>query len=267
LKSFGKKINLYQIKGWAPKALNWAIKRISSEFTAFTDADCIVDKNWLKELMSGFESEDILGVAGYCGTPKNVKGLQRIIGMELKDRFKHFPKYMQRAPTMNLCIKTGILKKLKFDEKLQVAFETDLGYRINKYGKIFFNEKAMIYHYHRATWKGFYKQQYTYAKFLPYLYFTKHFKNIRGDAISKTRMLFQIIFIYIAILGAILSFLNISLIYLSVVMAVFILSIYLFDIVRLSKNLNDALFFFSLFLVRNVAWNIGVLIGIFNLLR
>ncbi|MDH4129861.1 MAG: glycosyltransferase family 2 protein, partial [Spirochaetota bacterium] len=32
LKSYGKKIILYQVKGWAPVAYNWALQRIKSEY-------------------------------------------------------------------------------------------------------------------------------------------------------------------------------------------------------------------------------------------
>jgi glycosyltransferase involved in cell wall biosynthesis len=267
LKSFGSKIKLFQVKGWTPVAYNWAIKRIKSDFVAFTDGDCVIDRNWLRELMKGFSSEDILAVAGYCGTPRSARGLQRIIGVELEDRFKHFPKYIQRAPTMNICVRTKTLRKLKFDESLQVAFETDLGYRINRYGRILFQESAIIYHYHRSSWKGFFRQQYTYAKFLPYLYFTKHLKNIRGDAISKTRMLLQIIFIYMAALGMMLSAVFPLFTYFSGIMLASLLIAYMFDIKRLSRSSNDTAYFLALFIVRNVAWSIGVFVGVIRLVK
>lgn len=262
LKKFGKNIKLYQIRGWAPKAYNWAIRRINSDFVAFTDGDCVVDKNWLKELLKGFESEEILAVAGYCGTPKNVRGLQRIIGMELEDRFKHFSKFIPRAPTMNLCVRTKIFKKLKFNEKLRVAFETDFGYRLNEIGKMAYNKKAIVYHYHRAAWKGFLKQQYIYANYMPELYFKQHFKRITGDYLSKTSMAAQIIFSYTLVLGLILNFVNNNFIIISFASLIAIILIWINEIIRLSKNKNDAAWFFFLFLTRLATWSMGIIVGL-----
>jgi glycosyltransferase involved in cell wall biosynthesis len=265
LKTFGKKIKLYQIKGWAPKAYNWVIKRINSEFVAFTDADCVVDKNWLKKLLSGFESKEILAVAGYCGTPKNAKGLQRIIGIELEDRFKHFPKFILRAPTMNLCVRTNILKKLRFDERFKVAFETDFGYRLNEFGKILYNKNAIVYHYHRATWKSFFKQQYTYAEYLPSLYFKKHIKKITGDFISKFSMALQIFFVYLTVLGLIFNLLNSSFIFFWEISIISILIIWFFDIFKLTRKINEIFWFIALFFIRLIGWSIGIFIGILSL--
>lgn len=262
LKSFGSKIKLYQLGGWAPKAFNWAIKKINSDFTAFTDGDCVVDKNWLKELLNGFDSEDILAVAGYCGSPKNAKGLQRVIGIELEDRFKHFSKFIPRAPTMNLCVRTKHLKRLRFNEKLKVAFETDFGYRLNEIGKMAYNKNAIIYHYHRSSWTGFFRQQYNYAKFLPELYFKKHFKKITGDPISKTTMAMQIIFSYTLILGLILNFVNYNFILISLFSAIFIIIIWFRDVMRLARNGNYLIWFISMFLTRLAAWSIGLFIGL-----
>ncbi|OGI12543.1 hypothetical protein A3K64_01400 [Candidatus Micrarchaeota archaeon RBG_16_36_9] len=262
LKKFEKKIKLYQVRGWAPKAYNWAIKRIKSDFVAFTDADCVVDKNWLKELLKGFESEDILAVAGYCGSPKGARGLQKIIGIELEDRFKHFSKFIPRAPTMNLCVRIKALKELGFNEKLKVAFETDFGYRLNEIGKMVYNKNAVIHHYHRSTWIGFFKQQYTYAKYLPELYFKKHFKRISGDYISKSSMAAQIIFSYTLVLGMILNFINSNFILISLASAIIIILIFINDIIRLARGWSDAIWFFFMFFTRITAWFIGLSIGL-----
>jgi glycosyltransferase involved in cell wall biosynthesis len=265
LKKFGNKIHLEQLKGNAPKAYNYAIKKIKTDFIAFTDGDCLVDKNWLKYLIKAFTSNDIVASAGFCKTPNDVNQLQKVIGTELEDRFRHFPKVILRAPSMNLCVRTEIMKKLLFDSRFDVAFETDLGYRIAGVGKMIYEPKALIYHYHRASWNGLYNQQYKYAIFVPMLYFKKHPKRIVGDNISKTTMLLQIILVYLFGLGIILSLLNISFFNFSFLMFVFLLLSYLRDIIKLSKNLTDAIWFLCLFFVRNVAWNLGILKGTIEL--
>ena len=94
LKTFGEKINLYKIDGNLSQVFNWALEHIYTEYIAITDSDCIVDKDWVKELLIPFQdSANIIATAGYCGTPEDVSLLQKFIGMELEARFKKFPKY------------------------------------------------------------------------------------------------------------------------------------------------------------------------------
>ena len=70
LKSYGKKIILKSLKGKPPKAYNYALDIIKTEFTAITNADCIVDKNWLKEIIKPFENKEVMAVAGIAKNPK-----------------------------------------------------------------------------------------------------------------------------------------------------------------------------------------------------
>jgi len=265
LKSFGKKIKLYQVRGWAPKAFNWAIKRINSKFVAFTDADCTVDKKWLKELIKSFKSEEILAVAGFCGTKKVDANLQRAINKELKGRFKYFPKYILRAPTMNLCVRTTILKKLKFNEKFRVAFETDFGYRLTELGKIYYNKKAIVHHYHRATWKDFFNQQKVYGEYT-FLISMKYKRRMMGDHITNPYMLAQVPAFWLIIIFSFLSLFDFRLFFWVLFFIVAMLSVFLIKIYRLKVKLKDFPLFFAFFSVRALAWSIGLIKGLFHLL-
>ena len=117
LKSFDKKIYLKRMAGPVPKMHNYILENVKTKFLAYTNADCVVDKNWLKNLLSGFTSTDIVATAGYCATPKGLNKLQELIGKELENRFKNFPEFISRAPDMNLCVRTDIAKKVNFDER------------------------------------------------------------------------------------------------------------------------------------------------------
>ncbi|MFQ6020450.1 MAG: glycosyltransferase [Candidatus Aenigmatarchaeota archaeon] len=265
LKSYGNKIELHQLKGWAPRAYNWAIDRIKTEYIALIDGDCTVPRNWLKELIKGFKSDDILEVLGFCATPKNVSKLQKIIGADLEDRFKHLPKYPSRAPTMNVIFKTETAKKLKFDESLRVGYDTDFSFRLTKLGKIYYNPKAVIYHYHRATWKNYFKQQYITATMMPKLY-SKHKSKSKGDPITKSTMIIQPFLSYLGILGLILYFLTSQFLAFAISMFLILLFLFIVDTIRLSKNLSDVFWLFAIFIVRNVAWSIGLIKGIISYL-
>jgi len=265
LKKYGKKIKLEKVKGNIATAHNHMIRKCNTDFVALTDVDCVVDKNWLKYLIKAFKSDDILAVGGIVKTPSRaVNKLQELIGRELLDRFQHFPKYVKRLPTISLCIRTEYAKRIPFDEDFDVAQETDWGYKTSKIGKIAFVPKAIAYHSHRTTWKSYFKQQFSYAKFVFMLYFRKkHLTKVLGDEISKSSMALQILLIYFGFLGLLLGFLNTIFFIVSVILFTVLLITYFIRAMKLSKNFSDFSLFLAIFVVRNIAWCLGIIRGIF----
>lgn len=88
---------------------------------AYTDDDCIVDKYWLKNLVSGFQfSESIIGVGGpvYPFNPEIIP--QKILvkpALGLFDNGEHL-NFIQCFITSNSAFKRKIFEVIKFDEKL-----------------------------------------------------------------------------------------------------------------------------------------------------
>jgi GT2 family glycosyltransferase len=261
------KIILKQLKGFPPVAYNYAFKSIKSELTAITNADCVAERNWLKEIVKPFEKKDVVAVTGLVKNPKKTTSkLQEIVGRELEDRYKHFSKEITRAPEMNMCIRTTTAREIMFDEKLEVSYDADFGYRLTKeFNKIIYQKSAVIIHYHRASWTGFFKQQLKYAKTVPKVYFKKHITKIFGDEISKPSMMLQVLLIYLGLLFSALTFFGLPG-YLPITVFLLLFLTYFVDIVRLSRSIEDAAWFLALFVVRNVAWTIGIAIGTAKLL-
>ena len=191
LKSYGKKITVKRLSGLVPEMYNKIIPGIDSDCIAFTDGDVIADRSWISNLVKGFNMPEIKATAGYCGTVESSNVLQQAIGEELEDRFRHFSTFIGRAPTMNLCVDTEVMKRLMYDSTLRVAYDTDFGMRLNEAGFLMrYVPDAVIYHDHRASWKAYYRQQNTYAKYAPLVYM-KHFGQTAGDSISMSTMMFQ----------------------------------------------------------------------------
>jgi len=263
---YPKKIRLGQIRGNIATAHNYMIRKTNTEFIAMTDADCIVDKNWLKNLMSGFTSKNIVATTGFCSTPRTAKGLQKLVGMELEDRFKNAPKFVPRGPTMNLCVRINYAKKIKFDERFDVAQETDWGYRLTKLGKMCYVPNAVVYHYHRSTIKSFLKQHgFRYGRAMPLLYL-RHKKRARGDHLSKSIMILQeFIFLFLCLFVLVSIFYN-PFINLVIVLITLLLISYFVDILRYTKNPINVGLLIILYILRNVTWTIGMLVGIFDLI-
>lgn len=262
LKSYGRKIRLEQVEGNIATGHNFIIKNSFTDLIALTDSDCVADKDWLKNLVEPFNNKKINATAGIMKTPKDVNKLQELIGKELEERFKNFPEFLPRAPTANLCLRTKLAKEILFDETLDVAQETKFGFQFTqKYGLMKYVPSAIVYHYHRATWKSFFKQQYKYGKFVPKFYL-KYRDKMKGDPISTGNMAASVLYMYLFLLSlGLMLLINLDW-RISLFFATIIFSIYLMDIIKITKNLNDIIYLFAVFFIRNIAWCTGILDGI-----
>ena len=251
---YKNKIDLYQLPVGHSNRMNWALDNINTKYTALTDADCVVKPNWLAELLKGFsEEKNVIATAGYCGTPKNIAFLQKLIGLEMDNRFDNFPRYLYRAPTMNLCFKTDIARKIRFDEKQKVAIETDFGYRLTKLGKMVYMPKAKVLHYHRSTLKDYFKQQKNQAEWGPRL-ILKHGKKSLTDQITTLKMTLQIPLFFLSLVFLLFSFINQIFLFPLILMIVSLLIIYLKIIREISPPGKLYLPFLGLFFFIYLAW-------------
>lgn len=263
LKEYKGKIDLFRLPIGHSERMNWALDYTQTEYLAMTDADCVVEPNWLTNLITGFgQEENIVATAGYCGTPKGLSILQTLIGLELENRFKKFPKYLYRAPTMNLCLKTDIAKKVRFDEKQKVAIETDFGFRLTKLGKMIYTPEAKVWHYHRSTLKDYFNQQKNQAKWGLRLLF-KHGSRAVSDPITTFGMTIQIPLSMFGILFLIASIFSKLFLYPSLISFFILFVIYIKIIVEINPPLSYCPAFLALFLFRTTAWVSGVIQGIF----
>ena len=65
LRSFGDRIVLISTPNAGPAAArNEGVRAASGPLVAFTDSDCLPDKDWLKELVRGFYAPNIAGAGG-----------------------------------------------------------------------------------------------------------------------------------------------------------------------------------------------------------
>ncbi len=261
LKSYGKKINLSRMSGTVPKLHNAIIRGTKSNFLAYTNADCVVKRDWLKKLILNFTSDDIVATTGYCATPKGLNKLQTIIGEELEARFKKSPEFVSRGPDMNLCVRANVARRVMFDERFVWSWESDFGYRLTKLGKMKFVPDAIVYHYHRPTWPRFFKQQFNNALINVLLYW-KHKNKILGDHISTASMAITLGFAYLTFLFFALSIFSgffVKPLFLSLFC---LLLLYINDVLRISRNINDVPLIFIVLLIRTIAWSIGWAYGL-----
>jgi len=272
---YPSKIIIERIKGNAPHAFNCMIKKVKSRYIAFTDSDCVVERNWLNELLKPYNMHKrIIATAGFCGTPKDVNLLQKIIGKELENRFKKAGRFLLHAPTMNFSIIASIAKKCKMNEDLDVAFETEWGMRLNKkFGKIFYTPKAKVYHFHRSTFLDYLRQQFKQATYVPAVYFTHKEEFLKAvlvsqkDPISSPLMSMQIELFSLFLLFLLASVIVGSFKLLIVALATFVLlcGIEFYQSIKFSQNLIEFFVSLLIFTIRVPVWTFGIIYGLLRL--
>ena len=265
LLKYKNKINLHRMEGGVSKLFNLALENSKNEYFICTDADCVVDKNWIKTLIAPFSyDQDIIATAGFCGTPRSANLLQKLIGLELENRYHKFKRYIERAPTMNLCLKSEIAKKVKFDEDfIYQAFEVDFCYRLTKHGRILYVPEAIILHYHRSNIFSYIKQQKDQAKW-GWKLFIKHGRKAMADQITNFSMSLQILLFGLGFLCFLFSFLTGYFNFLSLLVLTFLIVIYIKNILEIKPPIFYFPLFLALFFIRTFSWAVGSIEGVFH---
>ncbi len=134
---------------------NVGIKHSKGEIIAFVDDDAVVEKNWIKEMVSSFSSSEIGAVGGktieYFDKPEeNILWTCNKYGL-----IKVNPKEIRKEDFIvlhgcNMAFSKKALEEINFfDESFNYYYdEIDISVRLAKKGfKIKVNEKAVVHHY------------------------------------------------------------------------------------------------------------------------
>ncbi|MDW5562371.1 MAG: glycosyltransferase [Methanomassiliicoccus sp.] len=253
---------IIELESNQPQALNYPISNslIESDYVALIDGDCIANPDWLSSLVKTIKKTGSDAVGGPGFTPTNASFLQKIIGVDLDARFKLTSEgVVNRHPNMNLLVKREVLEKIPFDETMDVAYDTDFGYRATSIGfQIYFTNKPVVYHHHRSTLKSYCKQQIKSAEFAFHLYL-KGKASKKGDNVNPWWMLYQLPIFLLTTISLMLSFHPILFIVPLMCLAV-LTSLFLFGALESYKITKKKLAFLlpALFIARNLLWVVGL---------
>ncbi len=265
-----KKIKVIERECSQPEALNYAVEKgiVNGEIIALIDGDCVAHKDWLKNIVKDIEGgKEVVG--GIALTPKDAGFLQRLIGYDLDFRFLSTKEgYVNRHPNMNMGMRREILEKIKFDENFPIAYDTEFGYRLQKFNKkIWFDPKIKVYHYHRASLKGYTKQQINSGKYAFLAY--KKIGGIKSDNINPWWMIYQPFFFISLIISLLLSFFIKEFFILFIVFLIILNIMFIYPIIKeflLFKKIEVFLVYF-IYWYRMILWHIGVILGLFSIMR
>jgi glycosyltransferase involved in cell wall biosynthesis len=269
-----EKIKIIAIPGSGPSvARNLGMQHTSerSEYVAFTDGDCIVDKNWLTELLRPFiydidgigDRERIAGVGGRQESPPDETSFGRYV-MEFMKHIGFITDYMkvgskiyavEHNPTCNVLFrKRAIFEVGGFKAGLWPGEDVELDYRLRKRGyKLYFNPSAVVYHYRPNKLHKFVKMMFSYGRVQAIL--------VKMYGVFRKIHIVPFIFIPLVILH--FALLLRSTTFFIILVNCELLPILCYFIAQ-SKKMRSSIIFLFMFIITLFSWNIGFMRGLFS---
>jgi len=149
---------------------NFGIKKAKGEIILITDSDCVLDQNWISEMVKPFEDKKVAVVGCRDRAPENdsffAKGVDYALtsfigtgGIRSKSKV-NLSNYSPRG--FSFCVRKELFDKYGyFDTNIVPGEEIDFGLRIKKAGyKLAFVSSTVVLHKRRPTLKAYAKQMY-----------------------------------------------------------------------------------------------------------
>jgi len=182
-------------------ARNVGIAHSNAQIVAFTDSDCIADKNWIHYLAKTMmQDPQIGGIGGRILYMMNNK-LESIFA-KFGIGTHHFENPLPYLITANAAYRMDVLKEIGlFDETFFSGGDVDLSWRIVKKGyKLHYEPRAIIYHFTRKNVYLFFRQHYIYGMGQARLCFKhKIDQGLCKRDISQLLSLFRVVLILLSL--------------------------------------------------------------------
>lgn len=153
----------YEPRRGVSNARNRGIAEGSGEVFAFIDGDCVAGPSWLRELVAPFADPEVGCVAGELahapGESVAERQATRMLGSWQAYAVSSNPPY---AITANAAYRAQAFEQVgPFDPRMPRAQDVELGLRFSERSelRLVYAPEAVVRHRHRATQRGFFRQQ------------------------------------------------------------------------------------------------------------
>jgi len=167
LKKYAKKykwIKIFQVRGASiGKGRNFAIEKARNEIIACTDAGCILDKNWLKNITKPFRNFKVDVVVGIY-KPYYTNDFEYFQGLVVVPKPEKIFMNPSRMSSRSIAFKKSIWKKVGGYPDLTTGEDTEFNLKLMKTNcKFAFANHAIVHWRMRRNWREFAKQFYKYG--------------------------------------------------------------------------------------------------------
>jgi glycosyltransferase involved in cell wall biosynthesis len=164
---------IYEDYGTTGGARQVGLENAKGKYVAFTDGDCIPEKNWLENLIKGFD-EDVMGVGGgvknigegiweksialimntYIGSANSVQG-----------RLFEEKRFVKSISGCNSIYRRQTLMSIGgFNTALSINEDTELNKRLSRMGRLLYVPNATVLHNQGRGLKDFGKRVYQFGE-------------------------------------------------------------------------------------------------------
>jgi GT2 family glycosyltransferase len=248
-------------------ARNKGVRAAQGEIILFTDADCVPDQNWVKEMTRPFGDPQVMGVKGVYRTHQT-STIARVIQLEFEERYE----LLQRYPTIDFVdtysagFRSQVFRRLGgFDEAFPYPNneDVDFSYRMSKAGyKMVFNCHAVVYHSHPDNLLRYFRLKFGRAYWRTITY-RLHPDKIIKDTYTPFNLKLQIVSLYLFTISILILMIFPQLVYLSLLtFLIFLLAMSPFIHFVLSKEPTLLIPAILLAMLRAFAFCLGIPAGL-----
>ncbi|MDX1413614.1 MAG: sugar transferase [Candidatus Promineifilaceae bacterium] len=144
-------------------ARNSGVNQAQGEYICFTDSDCAPEKDWIEQIISALDDQEIAGAKGvYRTSQKEI--VARFVQIEYEDKYDLLleQERINFIDTYSAAYRHKILvDNHGFDEQFEYLEDQELSFRLASRGyQMVFQPSAIVFHQHSRTITGYFRKKF-----------------------------------------------------------------------------------------------------------